>query len=49
MTRGDKVKDIIRTLRGLPQPQTNFSDIQEKYNDAVKDSENHIRLRLSEK
>lgn len=41
---GDKVKDIIRTLRGLPQTQTNFSDIQEKYNDAVKDSENHIRL-----
>lgn len=41
---GDKVKDIIRTLRGLPATQTNFSDIQDKYNDAIKDSENHSRL-----
>lgn len=41
---GDKIKDLIRTLRRNLKDPDILSDIQEKYNDAVKDSENHTRL-----
>jgi len=41
---GDKVKDLIRTLRNLPIEENDFSKIQDKYNDALKDSENHSQL-----
>ncbi|UOH17252.1 SLATT domain-containing protein [Acinetobacter sp. NyZ410] len=41
---GDKVKDLIRILRAKSTEKDILITIQERYNDAVKDSENHTRL-----
>lgn len=41
---GDRVKDLIRSLRNLPMDCDDFSEIQDKYKDVLRDSENHSQL-----